>query len=111
MGNDMLFISIKAITYLILFILAFACVQTANTIKGDTCDCKVINLIFIIIGTFTFSCALFYMFNLTWMLISLLPLIFGFTLNLLMSHTYTHDIVNKLLKTIKTKFIALLASD
>lgn len=110
MGNDMLLIFIKAIVYLVLLSLAFGCIQTANSMKGDTCDCKVINLILIIIGTFTFSCALFYEFELTLMLAALLPLIFGFTLNLLMSHSYTHDKVNQFIKSVRNKFTALRTS-
>lgn len=100
----MLIIVTKIILYFMMAALALACIQTANSMKEKVCDCKVINLISIIIGTFTFTCAIYYDFSDEYDRLAIMPLIFGFTLNLLMNNPEMHFRVNQLLAFIRSKF-------
>lgn len=106
----MLIISTKIIIYLMMLALAFACIQTANAMKAKDCDCKVISLIAIIIGTFTFTCAIYYDFDDEYDRIAMMPLLFGFTFNLLMNDVKMHYKVNNLLSSIKDKLKQIVTS-
>jgi hypothetical protein len=95
----------KWVFYATLLLLAYSCVQAANAItKEKSGKCTRVALIMIIVGCAATTMTVMYEFPITFILISLMPMIIGFSLSLIVSDVEAHHKFDKFITLVRTKF-------
>lgn len=93
--------------YLSLGLLAYACVQSANAMNKNTGRCFKTALTLIIVGCAALAMSLIYNLRTEFVFASTIPLVFGFSLYIIIGDVEVHHKLDKLLTRIKNQFTRL----
>lgn len=96
---------IKVCFYFVLAVLAYACIQTANSMSKESGKCAKVSLMLIIVGCASLAACAFYELSAKWLMLSASPLVTGISFWLIIGNAEIHHKLDKWMTSIKNMFV------